>query len=129
MSNLPEFEGETSPIFKKIVVEGVIGNVDAIGLEMLIYSHQRIVDKALASEPLSHHKTRYKRTAECELIMSPTQLKSIYMWLGSKLEEYEALFGKIPSPQELQSRLKNYQESKASTKGSTSTQGKSSSYQ
>lgn len=128
MSNLPEFEGETSPNFKKIVVEGIIGNVDAIGLEVLIYSHQRIVDKALESEPLSHHKTRYKRTAECELVLSPTQLKSISMWLVAKLEEYEALFGKIPTPQELQSRLKNYRESKTMAKADT-TQGKPSSYQ
>ncbi|MDP9210901.1 MAG: hypothetical protein M3N27_02790, partial [Thermoproteota archaeon] len=112
MSNLPEFEGETSPNFKKIIVEGVIGNVDSIGLELLIYSHQRIVDKALDSEPLAFNRITYKRTAECELVLSPTQLKSVYLWLGSKLEEYEALFGKIPSTQELQSRLKDHQESK-----------------
>jgi len=116
MSNLPEFEGETSSNFKKIVVEGVIGNVDSIGLEMLIYSHQRIVDKALESEPIAFHRATYKRTAECELVLSPTQLKSIYIWLGSKLEEYEAIFGKVPAPQEIESRFKAYQQSKNSKK-------------
>lgn len=129
MSNLPEFEGETSPNFKKIFVEGVIGNVDSIGLEMLVYSHQRVVDKALATEPISYNRTRYKRIAECELVLSPAQLKSVYAWLGSKLEEYEAIFGKIPTNQELQTIAKNYQQSKTTPATSTSTQGKSSSYQ
>jgi hypothetical protein len=49
--------------------------------------------------------------------MSPAQLKSIYMWLGEKLEEYVAIFGKVPSTEELQSRLNLYQQSKNSKKG------------
>jgi len=95
---------------------------------MIVYSHQKMADKALASEPIAYGRIRYKRIAECELILSPTQLKSVYSWMGAKLEEYEALFGKIPTSQELQSRLKTYQESKSSVKGS-STQNKPSSYQ
>jgi hypothetical protein len=116
MSNLPEFEGETSPNFKKIIVEGIIGSIDSIGLNVIIYSDQRIVDKSLQSEPIAFHRIKHKRIAECELVMSPAQLKSIYMWLGEKLEEYEAIFGKVPSPEELQSRLNLYQQSKNSKK-------------
>ena len=129
MSNLPEFEGETSPNFRKIIVEGVIGNIDSIGLDVLIYSGERIVDNALKSEPIAFHKIKHKRIAECELVLSPAQLKSVYEWLGAKLQEYEAIFGKIPSQQDLQTRLKNFQESKASIKGSASTQTNPSSYQ
>ena len=117
MSNLPEFEGETSPNFKKIIVEGVIGSVDSIGLNILIYSDQRIVEESLESEPIAFHKIKHKRVAECELIMSPIQLKSIYTWMGEKLEEYEAIFGKVPTPEELQSRLNSYQQSKDTKKG------------
>jgi hypothetical protein len=53
MSNLPEFEGETSANFKKIIVEGVIGSIDSVGLNVVIYSDQRIVDKSLQSEPIA----------------------------------------------------------------------------
>lgn len=129
MSNLPEFEGETSPNFRKIIVEGVIGNIDSIGLDVLIYSGQRIVDNALKSEPIIFHKIKHKRIAECELVLSPAQLKSVYGWLGAKLQEYEAIFGRIPSQQDLQTRVKNFQESKTTAAASTSTQGKPSSYQ
>lgn len=115
MSGLPEFVGETSPSFKKIIVDGVIGNVDSIGLEMLVYSTQRLVDKALESEPIAFNRMKFSRTAECELVMSPTQLKSVYLWLQQKLEEYEAIFGKIPSPEEIQSKHKAYRDSKNKT--------------
>jgi hypothetical protein len=129
MSNLPEFEGETSSNFRKIIVEGVIGNIDSIGLDVLIYSGQRIVDNALKSEHIVFHKIKHKRIAECELVLSPAQLKSIYEWLGAKLQEYEAVFGKIPSQEDLQTRVKNFQASKTAAASSTSTQGRPSSYQ
>ena len=112
MSKQPEFEAETAPNFKKIVIDGVIGSIDSIGLNVIIYSDQRIVDKSLESEPIAFHKIKHKRVAECELVMSPIQLKSIYTWMGEKLEEYEAIFGKVPSAEELQSRLKSYEQSK-----------------
>lgn len=114
-----EFQGETSPTFKKIVVEGVFGNVESIGLEMLVYSSRRNVDKALESDPVNTQRPSYTRTAECELIFSPASMRSLYEWLGEKLENYEALYGKIPAPDEIQSRFKKYLESKKSKNPNT----------
>ena len=114
MSGLLEFIGETSESFRKIFVEGFIGNVESVGLEMLVYSSKRVADKELDSEPLAYQRIKYARTSECELVLSPMQLKSTYLWLGEKLAEYEAVFGKIPSPQEVQSKLKSYPDSKNS---------------
>lgn len=45
-----------------------------------------------------------KRIVECELIFDPMQMKTFHKWLGTKIEEYEDVFGRIPSPEELQSR-------------------------
>lgn len=112
MSGLPELIGETSPDYKKIIVEGVIGNVDSIGLQMLVYSSLRDVSKALESEPVATQRSRFIRTAECELILSPITMKSVYEWLGEKLENYEAIFGKIPSNKDISDRAESYRKSK-----------------
>ena len=47
-----------------------------------------------------------KRVVECELIFDPMQMKTFHKWLGTKIEEYEKVFGHIPSPEELESRTR-----------------------
>jgi hypothetical protein len=47
-----------------------------------------------------------KRVVECELIFDPMQMKTFHKSLGTKIEEYENVFGRIPSPEELQSRTR-----------------------
>jgi hypothetical protein len=71
---------------------------------MLVYSQRGVYDQVIASDPLALVKKRVKRIAECELIMNPSQLKSLYISLGDKLKEYEDYFGNIPSPEELKSK-------------------------
>ncbi len=107
MSGIPEIDGETSPNFKRIIVDGVFGHIDSIGLQVIMYSQHSIIDKALESEPIASNRAKIKRIAECELIMSPMQLKSVCLWLEQKVKEYETLFGKIPSPEEVQARARN----------------------
>jgi hypothetical protein len=34
------------------------------------------------------------------------QMKSIHQWLGDKIQEYESIFGHIPSPEEAKSKAK-----------------------
>jgi hypothetical protein len=106
MSVSPEIEGETSPTFRRVVVDGVFGHVDSIGLSALLYSEYSIIDKVLETAILSPHRAKIKRVAEMEVIMSPMQMKATYCWFEKKIKEYEALFGKIPSPEEVQTRAK-----------------------
>ena len=42
MAEQAKFIGETSPNFRKIVVDGFYGNIDSIGLDVQIYSTQKV---------------------------------------------------------------------------------------
>jgi hypothetical protein len=99
-----EIEAETSSDYRRIVIGDVIVSIDSGGLKMLVYSQRGVYDQVIASDPLALVKKRVKRIAECELIMNPSQLKSLYISLGDKLKEYEDYFGNIPSPEELKSK-------------------------
>lgn len=105
MSNdVPEIESEYSPTHKKIQVGGLFGGVMSGGIDAIIYSEDRDIVKALEFEPIAAGRTKLKRTIECTLFIDPMRMKSIYQWLGEKIQEYEKLFGRIPSPEELESR-------------------------
>ena len=106
MSGIPEIVSEYSDKFRRIQVSGVFGGVVAGGLEATIYSEQRDIEKVLATAQLAANLTKIKRVIECELIIDPMQMKSIHKWLGKKIGDYEELFSKIPSPEEVQSRSK-----------------------
>ncbi len=88
--------------FKRIIVAGVFGTVQPLDLEIAIYSEERKIDRVITTEPMSTKRMMLKRIVECELIFDPMQIKTFHKWLGNKIEEYENVFGHIPSPEELQ---------------------------
>lgn len=48
-----------------------------------------------------------KRVVERELIFAfPMQMKTFHKWLRTKIDEYEKVFGHIPSPEELESKTR-----------------------
>jgi hypothetical protein len=106
VSGIPEIQGEYSSTFKRIIVAGVFGTTQPLGLETAIYSEERKIDRVITTEPMSTKRMMLKRIVECELIFDPMQMKTFYKWLGTKIEEYENVFGRIPSPEELQSRTR-----------------------
>ncbi|MDF2738497.1 MAG: hypothetical protein K0S93_2358 [Nitrososphaeraceae archaeon] len=109
MSDIPvrgvKIQGERSINYRRIVVAGLFGNISPLGLEAIVYSQERLPEKVLETEPLSLDKVTLKRTAECDLIIDPLEMKSIYEWLGRKIVEYEKVFGEIPSSTDLEKRL------------------------
>ena len=106
MSIQPEFECENSDTFKRIIVSGLTGHISALGLQAVVYSDLEDYSKSLSSEPHNLTKILVKRTIECNLVIDPAQMKSTHKWLGGHIEKYEKLFGPIPSPEEIQSKLK-----------------------
>lgn len=109
MSGMPEISSEYAADYKKISVAGIFGGTRAFGVEAILYSETMDVTKVLQTQPLNPGRATVKRIAECELIIDPLQMKSIHQWLGAKIQEYEKLFGIIPSPEELDSKLKRDQ--------------------
>lgn len=109
MSDIPvrevKIQSERSINYRKIIVSGLFGNISPMGLEAIVYSQERLPEPVLETEPLSTDKVTLRRIAECELIIDPLEMKSIYDWLGKKIAEYEKVFGDIPSSQDLEKRL------------------------
>lgn len=103
---IPDIESGYSDSFKRIVVSGMFGSVQPIGLNASVYSEYQKVDKVLLSVNPEPTKSVIRRVIECELIIDPMQMKSIYLWLKTKIEEYERIFGTIPSPEEIESKFK-----------------------
>lgn len=101
MSGIPvkdvKIESDTSLNYRKIIVSGWFGNISPMGLEAIVYSQDKNPEPVLETEPLSTDKVILRRIAECELIIDPLKMKSIYDWLGKKIAEYEKVFGEIPS--------------------------------
>ncbi len=106
MNEIPEIKSDYAQDYKKIYVGGIFGGTRPFGVEAVIYSETMDVKKVLETQPLSVNRAVIKRIAECELIIDPMQMKSIHQWLGSKIKDYEKLFGPIPSPEEVESRAR-----------------------
>lgn len=106
MTGIPKIYSEYSDKFKRIYVADVLGTIMPGGLEVTVYSEESDVKEALETQPISSNQIKVKRIIECDLIINPMEMKSIHKWLGTKIEAYEKAFGPIPSPEEVQSRLK-----------------------
>ena len=106
MVGMPKIYSEYSDKFKRIYVADVLGMIMPGGLEVTVYSEQGDVKEALETQPVSANQIKVKRIIECDLIINPMEMKNIHKWLGGKIKAYEEAFGQIPSPEEVQSRLK-----------------------
>ena len=106
MSGMPVIEAEESSEYRRIHVAGVFGGAKSGGVHALVYSERTDAVNALKTPQPAPQRIVLKRTIECELLLDPLQLKSLHIWLGEKIKEYERLFGRIPSPEEVASRAK-----------------------
>ena len=104
--SLPEFTCIKHDNFRTINVNGLYGGPRMGYVEANIYSEESELTKALASPQLSMNKVEVKRTLECRLVIDPIQLKSLAMWFDKQVKDYEVLFGRIPSPEEVASKQK-----------------------
>jgi hypothetical protein len=104
MSGVPDVNAKQAESFKSVNVSGLWGGVSERGLEAVVYSDLAKYEKVLGSAQPQNTKAYIERTIECGLIINPMQMKSIHLWLGQKIKEYESLFAPIPSPEEVQSR-------------------------
>jgi hypothetical protein len=106
MSGVPEIETNYSENYKRVNVGGVFGGISPGGVEAIVYSESRRAEKVLETEPISPNRIRVRRTIEIELLIDPFQMRAIHQWLGNKIQEYERIFGRIPSPEEVESRTR-----------------------
>jgi hypothetical protein len=86
--------------FRRILVAGIVGGTRPSGLEATIFSERQVTDDIVkvmnTGKEATLEKIVIKRTIECELIIDPLQMVSIYNWLGDKIAEYQRIFGPHP---------------------------------
>jgi hypothetical protein len=90
----PSIETETSPCFRRIVVDDMLCYVSSIGLRALVYSDYAEPKREPPTKPGTFEPKQIKRIIECELILSPEMLKNIHRLLGEYLDKYEYIYGK-----------------------------------
>ena len=99
----PKIEVKEHPNYRTINVNGVFGSHRPQYLEVLLYSEEIDAKDVLASENPQIRPT-VKRTLETRLVINPFTAKSILYWLNQNIAEYERVFGRIPSPEEVNSK-------------------------
>ena len=97
----PKFEVAKHENYRTIIVNGVLGGLRPGFFEAIVYTDELVVDEALGTALSSPEKAYIKRTMQCRLVFDPFQAKSLAQWLTAHVNEYEKLFGKIPTPSEL----------------------------
>ena len=104
--SIPEFKSKKHESYRTINVNGMFGGVRMGYIESIIYSEQSELTEALSSPQINPNKMEVERILECRLLWDPIQLKASALWLNQKVEEYEKLFGTIPSPEEVANKQK-----------------------
>lgn len=104
MQNAPDVTARYSDTFKRIHVNGIFGGVREGGVEFVVYTDQSKFEKSLSTISPGNNKTYIEREIHAELFLNPMQMKSVHVWLGNKIKDYEKIFGTIPSPEEASSR-------------------------
>ena len=97
----PEFKSRRHENYRTINVNGMFGGIRMGYLEAIVYSEQSEFTKAMAFPQISPNKMEVERVLECRLVFDPIQLKSTAIWFNKQIENYEKLFGHIPSPEEV----------------------------
>ena len=104
--SLPEFSAVKHPQYRTIHVNGIFGGVRMGYMEAVVYSEESELTKALGSMQINANRAEVNRVLECRLVIDPIQLKSIAIWMNKQVEDYEKIFGRIPSPEEVANKQK-----------------------
>lgn len=87
--------------YRTIIQSGVLGGHRPGFFEWVIYTDEGVVDEVLSTIPPDVTKLHIKRTLQCLVRATPDQAKSMAAWLNQHIVEYEKLFGKIVTPEDL----------------------------
>lgn len=107
MSEAPDVQVSKSETFKEINVTGQVSNLNYDGLKLTVLHDSLNLAGALSGTQIKASKTTINREIECQLNLSPLQLKTWTRLFDLELKKYESLFGTILSPEEIQEKFKN----------------------
>ncbi len=98
---LPKLEHVRDPEYKEIYATGALGGFDSQGgFHIIFYSPNRKLDT------IGERKEQVVEVShKVKIIVTPSTLKHIIVWLNKSLEEYEVKFGKLQEPVLLPKRI------------------------
>ena len=100
MSLAPKIEVVEDQEYKTIIVNGMFGGHRPGYLEAIVYTDELVATEALGTAKLAPERAFLKRTIKCRLVFDPVTAKSVSKWFSTHINEYEKMFGAIPSPED-----------------------------
>jgi len=88
----PEQRGYKSQNYREITPDYIFGGVKPGYIEMIV-----VTTKLGAFEKVVNQKDVVEHTEEATLKITPSQAKSIVVWMLQNIKLYESMFGKIPN--------------------------------
>ena len=76
------------------------------GLNLTVLHDSQSLEKALDSNEFKVSKAIVNRQIECTLKLSPINIKAWAMLFQKNLEQYESMFGRIMSPEEVAEKFR-----------------------
>jgi hypothetical protein len=96
------FRTQYASTYKQIPVNAFTGNTTEKGIELRAYTEEH---DFTPQEPPQPNSVYVLKTIETCLVINPMQAKSLHQFLGSKIKEYEDVYGTIPSYEEVNKKL------------------------
>lgn len=79
--------------------------ITASGVESTVYSEYSLIDEVLKTHQPSKENVKIKRVIETNFIIDPLHMIAIRDWLNDRIDEYQNVFGEIPTIDEDNKRL------------------------
>jgi hypothetical protein len=92
----PKFEDVKSPNYMYVYATGVFGGLDPNGGRMIFFLDRIEPETVNEPTPGAQKVKKVVRELQVEVHVSPTQFKSIALWMNRHVKQYEELFGPIP---------------------------------
>ena len=108
MSETPDVKAAQSDTYKEIYVTGKVTNLSYDGLRLTVLRDSHDLTNTLSAEQFKASKVVINRQIECTLHLSPQAIKDWAITLAAELKKYEGTFGAILSPQEVQQKIREY---------------------
>lgn len=106
MSEAPDVEVSKSSTYKEIYVTGQVVNIGYNGLNLTVLHDSQSLEKALSGNEFKISKAVINREIECTLNLSPINMKAWAMMFQQNVEQYERMFGRIMSPEEVSEKFR-----------------------
>jgi hypothetical protein len=95
----PRFEDAKSPEYRYVFATGVFGGLDPNDGKLMYFLDRFEPETVNEPYPGTQKLKKIVRELQVEVHVSPSQFKSISIWMSEHVKRYEQMFGPITSPE------------------------------